>query len=115
MPIPIFQELASSGAGASLGKFAALTADNGLSFLGAVFTEGSIIDHVRITTGNAALGPNDGGGVDVVAMGDFTYGELAVVPEPSSAALLGIGLGGLAAFYRRRRKQAESAGTRTSF
>lgn len=78
----------------SLGTFFAPTANNGLSFLGVSgFGEG--IARVRITSGNAALGPNDANGnpTDVVVMDDFVYGEpKAVVPEPSSMLLLATGL-----------------------
>ena len=87
--------------GASLGTFFVPTANNGLSFLGLQF-EDAFIGRVRITTGNAALGPNDGGGVDVVAMDDFIYGEPQAVPEPSTLLLLG--LGASAAFGARRRR-----------
>ena len=46
--------------------------------------------NVSITSGNAALGPNDGGNVDVVAMDDFIFAEVRrTVPEPSTLLLLG--------------------------
>ena len=64
--------------GGSLGKFSvpAGTGAESLSFLGVSFTQERVAK-VRITTGNAALGPstNDGGGVDVAAMDDFIYSE----------------------------------------
>jgi len=78
----------------SLGTFFAPTANNGLSFLG-VSGFGDGIARVRITSGNAALGPNDANGnpTDVVVMDDFVYGEpKAVVPEPSSMLLLATGV-----------------------
>ena len=44
--------------GASLGTFNALAFDNGLSFLGVSFAT-PVVSRVRISYGNAALGPND--------------------------------------------------------
>jgi hypothetical protein len=81
--------------------------DGSLSFLGVSFDAGEGIARVRITAGNAALGPNDGGGIDVVALDDFLYAEpQVVVPEPATWALFGIGAMGLVAIqhYRRVRK-----------
>ena len=68
---------------------------------------------MRITTGNTALGPNDGNGVDVVAMDDFLYSELNPVPEPSTLLLLGTGAVWLSGTLRRRRVslRATRAGT----
>jgi hypothetical protein len=48
--------------------------DRGQSFFGIKFAD-SRIAKVRITTGNAAGGPDDGGKLDVVMMDDFIYGE----------------------------------------
>ena len=62
--------------------------DASLSFLGIVFDAGEVISRVRITTGNAALGPNDGSGVDIVAMDDFLFAEPVAVPEPASGGAL---------------------------
>jgi hypothetical protein len=46
-----------------------------LSFIGIVFNDPRIA-RVRIVAGSAAPGPNDGrGGVDIVMMDDFLYGE----------------------------------------
>jgi hypothetical protein len=80
---------------------AAAAANTGLSFLGVIFDEEPIA-RVRITLGNAALGPNDGNGVDVVALDDFIYAEPQAIAEPPVPALLGAGLLAAALFARRR-------------
>jgi len=88
----------------SLGTFASLTADGGLSFLGVTFGV-PIVSRVRITLGNSALGPNDQGDVDVVAMDDFIYAEpQAAVPEPTTLILFATGLAGLGIRARKRQK-----------
>ena len=51
--------------------------DKSVSFLGIVFADARIA-RVRITSGDAAPGPNDDGKHDVVMMDDFLYGE----PQP---------------------------------
>jgi hypothetical protein len=93
-------------ANVSLGTFSVPTANQGLSFVGVLSTDP--IGRVRITTGNAALGPNDGGLVDVVVLDDFIYSEpqTAAVPEPASLTLLATGLVTAAARARRRRSKA---------
>lgn len=94
---------------------ALVSGNQGLSFLGGVVTGGTI-SRVRITSGlntivsNGVLGnPND----DVVVMDDFLYAEpTSAVPEPSSAALAGLGLGlaaGLVAWRRRRAERIRAA------
>lgn len=72
----------------------------GLSFLAVYFTEGNVISRVRITSGTTALGPNDGGNIDVVALDDFIYGEprrpgSAAIPEPGNSVFIGLTLIGL--------------------
>jgi len=64
----------------SLGTFSADSFNNGLSFIGVVFNGGERMGRVRITSGNAPLGPNDNPpGVDEVVMDDFIYGEPVAV------------------------------------
>jgi hypothetical protein len=46
-----------------------------LSFLGVWFNAGEIVGRVRIVSGNVALGPDETGAIDVVAMDDFIYAE----------------------------------------
>ena len=101
--------LAFFGAGDELlGTFFAPALDNGLSFVGVSFTS-DVVTRVRITTGTAALGPDEAlPGTDVVALDDFIYGEpqAAVIPEPASWLLLGSGLAGLAGLTAVRRRRA---------
>lgn len=58
-----------------------------LSFLGVSFDAGELVSRVRIISGNSALGPDETGTVDVVAMDDFIYAEpvatqgLTITPE----------------------------------
>jgi hypothetical protein len=90
--------------GGSLGTFEVPTFNNGLSFLGVVF-DSPIVHRVRIAYGNVALGPNDGGAIDVAVMDDFIYGEpqatTAAIPLPS--AILAFGLTAPLAIVARRR------------
>jgi len=58
----------------SLGVYATPLLNDGHVFLGVIF-ETPIVHRVRIEYGNAALGPNDGGSIDVAVMDDFIYGE----------------------------------------
>lgn len=85
--------------GGSLGTFyvePGTVADGSLSFLGVFGDAGEQISRVLITTGNSALGPSDGSGIDVVVMDDFLYGEPVVaqqaVPAPASVLLMLAGL-----------------------
>lgn len=84
-------------------------ANEGLSFLGVTFSEGSVISRVRITSGNAVAGASEIGGVDVVVMDDFIYGEPSKlasvsVPEPASISTLGFALLVLVLYRRKRAK-----------
>lgn len=81
------------------------TANEGLSFLGVVFDD-PVLARVRVTLGNSALGPNDGGGIDVAVLDDFIYGEPQGVAEPATLALIGTSLVGLWLARRRRAGQA---------
>jgi hypothetical protein len=89
----------------SLGTFfvpAGTVASESLSFLGVDFGS-NIVSRVRITNGNAALGPNEAGALDLVVMDDFLFGEpVAAVPEASTLMLLFGGLLGLGVMWRWR-------------
>jgi hypothetical protein len=89
-----------------LGTFFAPAGPNqGLSFLGVDFGS-AIIARVLITSGNAALGPNEIGGLDLVAMDDFIYGEpVSAVPLPGALPLFATGLGALGLLGWRRKKR----------
>jgi hypothetical protein len=64
------------------------------SFLGVAFNAGERVGRVRITAGNAAVGPNDAPPTtDVVVMDDFIYAEPAAVPEPGTVSLFLLGPG----------------------
>jgi hypothetical protein len=89
----------------SLGTFfvpAGTVANESLSFLGVDFGS-NIVSRVRITNGNAALGPNEAPALDLVVMDDFLFGEpVAAVPEASTLMLLFGGLLGLGVMWRWR-------------
>lgn len=77
---------------------AMVSGNKGFSFLGAISTGGDLISRVRLTSGLATIASNGvlgRGAGDLVAMDDFVYAEptvAAAVPEPSSLAMLGVGL-----------------------
>ena len=79
------------GMGNGLGIFFVPAFNNGLSFIGVLFNAGERVARVRITNGNASLGPatNDNPpGADVVVMDDFIYAEPqgVVTPTPTATA-----------------------------
>lgn len=92
---------------------AGTTPDASLSFLGVDYGS-AIVSRVRITNGNAALGPTESGALDtvgpldLVVMDDFLYGEpigaATNVPEPGTLALLAAGMLGLGLVGTRRRR-----------
>lgn len=62
--------------GISLIGFACSPSASGLNFCGARVTNGEAeIARVRLSLGNAAIGPTETTGVDVVVLDDFIYGE----------------------------------------
>ena len=62
----------------------AATGDETLSFLGVSFNAGEVVGRVRIVSGNVALGPNEAGALDVVAMDDFIYAEPVATAGPDA-------------------------------
>jgi hypothetical protein len=60
--------------GNSLGKYGTPIADQGLSFLGVIFSK-AIVHRVRIQYGTTVLGTDDGPNNDVAVMDNFVYGE----------------------------------------
>jgi hypothetical protein len=90
----------------SLGVFSvpAGAGDGTLSFLGVAFST-ERAHRVRITAGDTALAAGATG--DAVALDDFIYSEpmplsATPIPEPSTTALMVLGLGALATRLRRR-------------
>jgi Divergent InlB B-repeat domain len=73
----IIEYFAANGRLLFTGVVPASEGDASLSFFGVVFNNPRIA-RVRITTGNAAPGPNDNNRRDIVMMDDFIYGE----PQP---------------------------------
>lgn len=83
-------------------RFVPAAASGSLSFVGVSFPYGELVARVRIVSGNAAFGPDEGEGLDLVAMDDFFYSEpvstngLTITPQTGqlfSAAPLNIVLG----------------------
>lgn len=76
-------------------------ADKGLSFVGVKFDD-NVLASVKITSGDFAVGPDDGMfGYDIVVMDDFIFGEPIGVPEPTTMTLAALGLAAVG--LRRRR------------
>jgi len=88
----LFDEFVPAGAG-----------DKSFSFLGAIGDAAEQIFRVRITSGNAPIGPSaEAGGVDLVAMDDFLYSEPRGVPDSGSGlTLLGLAMVFLLFWHRR--------------
>lgn len=83
--------------------FAPVGGTQSLSFLGVDFGS-DVVSRVEITNGNAALGPNETTGINLVVMDDFVYGEpVSAVPEPSTVMLLFGALLGLGLIQRRKK------------
>ena len=80
----------------------AITGQQTFSFLGVSFSD-AMIARVRVTAGSAALGSGGVEGfpnVDLVVLDDFVFGE----PVPAPGAGVVLGLAGLAALNRRRKR-----------
>ena len=90
--------------GVSLGTFFVPTANNGLSFFGALFP-GELVSQIQIISGNVPLGPSESGAIDIIVMDDFLYSEPAPIPEPTTLLLLGTTMAGLGLARWRRRGQ----------
>ncbi|MDB5921670.1 MAG: uncharacterized protein JWN13_606 [Betaproteobacteria bacterium] len=89
-------------ANASLGTFSVpnTSGNETLSFLGVLFNAGEQVSHVRITSGNSALGPNESPTTDLVVMDDFIYAEPRAIAEPASLGLILLGLLVITGFTR---------------
>lgn len=90
----------------SLGKFFApnTPGNETLSFLGVLFSQGSVVSRARISSGNQVLAAGNTS-TDLVVMDDFIYGEPVlpkVVPEPTTSFLLMLALAAAIAVRGRR-------------
>lgn len=96
-------------ANASIGTLFApsITGNETLSFVGGVFNAGEQVGRIRISSGNAALGPNELlPTTDLVVMDDFIYAEpLSAIPEPATVVPLLLGLLLIAGYTRRAAHQ----------
>jgi len=100
--IEYFDEL-----GDLIGEFAVpeIAGNQTFSFLGIVLGPGEgLISRVRITTGTAALGPDESTMIDLVVMDDFLYGEPRRISEPSVLMLLNAALLMMLVWRRNRRR-----------
>ena len=98
---------AFDGNGNLIASATASVFNNGLDFLAIRFSSPAIA-RIRVTQGNTAIGPNDNpaGGVDIVAVDDFIYGEpvaASSIPEPTSIELISAGLAAIFLVGRRAR------------
>jgi hypothetical protein len=93
-----------NASGVSLGTFSVPTANNGLSFFGALFP-GELVSQIQIISGNVPLGPSESGAIDIIVMDDFLFSEPAAIPEPTTLLLLGTTMAGLGLARWRRRGQ----------
>ena len=86
-----------------------ITGSETLSFVGGLFNSGEQVSRIRITSGNAALGPNESPTADLVVIDDFIYAEpraVTTVPEPVSLSLFLLGALLIAGFKRSAASQS---------
>ncbi|MEJ7669269.1 MAG: PEP-CTERM sorting domain-containing protein [Casimicrobiaceae bacterium] len=78
-------------------------ANETLSFLGILFSEGAVVSRVRIISSNQVLAAGHTT-EDLVALDDFIYGEPRIaqqIPEPATLLLVALSLFALGAFRLR--------------